>query len=559
MSSHRADGTLLLGYIWKKAKVYQPQQLLPYQPPGVTKKMLEINVSKTIFKKEKFFQILKELIQLPLNSPRKSFTINKGTLIDIKQAKSPLTAKILECLFDTWVSHKEFSTQEISKLLNTLYTAAEKYVETNSVSNYEILEEFQNYLDLDEGAYIQFFSNSTSNASILRKLNTFTSSLCSILEELDNIKSFRIQLKQNLTTLISHHEEPQLVLDEKLKETRNIVEKLNAAIDQIVKQAVLTIPTLNHSENIISSIEDVNNSHLQITNEDSSPDLITELLLEKVMDLDKFPEIKELIEKTLGDPGTISPTSQSTQRLSTLQEELASQGQTVKISQGHQITQPWPQISCPPLVNHQRTEPPPTLIAPPPQNMTHQTVTQPFHPQLLYTEAYRTQPPRPEAAFYIPHHSQYQIHQNITHPQYQDHQNIPHSQYHGHQTIPHSQYLAQSTIRSPASGSQGHSDQEKKTSWVKEDKQDPERSIQVLKVDIDRIRHKFKRFNDDMSDVTVDHMDNFKTSINATLKLVRDHIVSSSFNNWIEWLYQQKSFLEETIDNIIDKKPKSEI
>ena len=65
MSSHRADGTLLLGYIWKKAKVYQPQQLLPYQPPGVTKKMLEINVAKTIFKKESFFQILKELIQLP--------------------------------------------------------------------------------------------------------------------------------------------------------------------------------------------------------------------------------------------------------------------------------------------------------------------------------------------------------------------------------------------------------------------------------------------------------------------------------------------------------------
>ena len=114
--------------------------------------------------------------------------------------------------------------------------------------------------------------------------------------------------------------------------------------------------------------------------------------------------------------------------------------------------------------------------------------------------------------------------------------------------------MAQSTIRSPASGSQGHSDQEKKTSWVKEDKQDPERSIQVLKVDIDRIRHKFKRFNDDMSDVTVDHMDQFKTSINATLKLVRDHIVSSSFNNWIEWLYQQKAFLEEIIDNIIDKK-----
>ena len=173
-------------------------------------------------------------------------------------------------------------------------------------------------------------------------------------------------------------------------------------------------------------------------------------------------------------------------------------------------------------------------MAPPPQNMTHQTVTQPFHPQLLYTEAYRTQPPRPEAAFYIPHHSQYQIHQNITHPQYQDHHNIPHSQYHGHQTIPHSQYLAQSTIRSPASGSQGHSDQERKTSWVKDDKQDSERSIQVLKVDTDRIRHKFKRFNDDMSDVTVDHMDHFKASISATLKLVRDHIVSSSSNNWIE-------------------------
>merc|ERR1711954_538030 len=130
----------------------------------------------------------------------------------------------------------------------------------------------------------------TSDHSQIKKLNTFTSSLCSILEEFDNLKFLRIQLKQNLTTLISQHEEPQLVLDEKLKETRNKVEKLNSALDQIVKQAVLTIPTLNHSENIISSIEDVNNSHLQITNEDSSPDLITELLLEKVMDLDKFPE-----------------------------------------------------------------------------------------------------------------------------------------------------------------------------------------------------------------------------------------------------------------------------
>ena len=146
MILHWADGTLLLGYIWKKAKVYPPHQHLPYQPPGVTKKMLEINISKTIFKKESFFQILKELIQLPLNSPRKSFTINKCTLIDIKQAKSPLTSKILECLFDTWVSHKEFSTKEICTLLQTLYTAAEKYVETNSVSNYEIIEEFQTYL-----------------------------------------------------------------------------------------------------------------------------------------------------------------------------------------------------------------------------------------------------------------------------------------------------------------------------------------------------------------------------------------------------------------------------
>merc|ERR1711954_624045 len=142
-------------------------------------------------------------------------------------------------------------------------------------SNYEILEEFQ---------------TSTSNASILKKLNTFTSSLCSILEELDNLNFLRIQSKQNLTTLISQHEEPQLVLDEKLKETRNKVEKLNSAIDQIVKQADLTIPTLNHSDNILSSIEDVNNSHLQITNEDSSPELIIELLLEKVMDLYKFPE-----------------------------------------------------------------------------------------------------------------------------------------------------------------------------------------------------------------------------------------------------------------------------
>ena len=57
-----------------------------------------------------------------------------------------------------------------------------------------------------------------------------------------------------------------------------------------------------------------------------------------------------------------------------------------------------------------------------------------------------------------------------------------------------------------------------------------------------------------MSDVTVDHMDHFKASTSATLKTVRDHIVSSSSNNWIEWLYQQKAFLDEIIDNVIDMK-----
>merc|ERR1711954_557668 len=140
--------------------------------------------------------------------------------------------------------------------------------------------------------------NSTSNTSILKKLNTFTSSLCSILEELDNLKFLRIQLKQNLTTLISQHEEPQLFLDKKLKETRNKIEKLNSAIDHIVEQAVLTIPTLNHSDHKLSSIEYVNNSHHQITNEDSSPELIIDLPPEKVIDLDKFPEIRKLMEKT---------------------------------------------------------------------------------------------------------------------------------------------------------------------------------------------------------------------------------------------------------------------
>ena len=160
--------------------------------------MLEINISQTNFKKESFIEVLKELIQLPLTSPRKSFTIHKYTLINMKQAESPLTSKILQCLFDTRVSHKEFLTKEICMLLQTLYTAAEKFVEKKSVYNYEILEEFQTYLDQDEGEYINFFSNSTSNTSILKKLNTFTSSLCSILEELDNLKFLRIQLKQNL-------------------------------------------------------------------------------------------------------------------------------------------------------------------------------------------------------------------------------------------------------------------------------------------------------------------------------------------------------------------------
>ena len=264
--------------------------------------------------------------------------------------------------------------------------------------------------------------------------------------------------------------------------------------------------------------------------------IVIDLLLEKVIDLDKFPEIRELKEKTLGDPATISPTSQPTQRISTLQEELASQLQNVNLSQGHQNTQPWSQITCPPLVNHPRTEPPPTFMVAPPQNMTNQVFTQPFHPQLPYTDVYRTQAPRPDAAFYIPH-----------------------SQYQGHQNIPHSQYQPQSTIRSSASGSQGHLDQEGKPSWVKDDKQDSERSIQVLKADINRIRHKFKMINDDMSGVTGDHLDHFKASTIATLKNVRDLIVSSSSNNWIEWLYQQKCFLEETIESLIDKKSKSKL
>ena len=150
----------------------------------------------------------------------------------------------------------------------------------------------------------------------------------------------------------------------------------------------------------------------------------------------------------------------------------------MNLSQGHQNTQPWSQITCPPLENHPRTEPPPTFMVAPPKNMTNQVFTQPFHLQLPYTDVYRTQAPRPDAAFYIPH-SQYQGHQNIPHSQYQSHQNIPLSQYHGHQNIPHSQYHPQSTIRSSASGSQGHLDQEGKPSWVKDDKQDSERSIQV--------------------------------------------------------------------------------
>ena len=44
------------------------------------------------------------------------------------------------------------------------------------------------------------------------------------------------------------------------------------------------------------------------------------------------------------------------------------------------------------------------------------------------------------------------------------------------------------------------------------------------------------------------------TSTIATLKTVRDLIVSSSSNKWVEWLYQQKCFLEETIESLIDKK-----
>ena len=95
----------------------------------------------------------------------------------------------------------------------------------NSVYNYEILDEFQNNISQEEEAYINFFTNSTSNTSILKKLDTFTSSLCSILEELDNLKFLRIQLKQNLTNITSQHEEPQLFLDKKLKESRNKGEK----------------------------------------------------------------------------------------------------------------------------------------------------------------------------------------------------------------------------------------------------------------------------------------------------------------------------------------------
>ena len=158
--------------------------------------MLEINKSQTNFKKESFIEVLQELIKLPLTSHRKSFTIYKSTLINVKQAESPLTSKILLCLFDTRVSHKELSTKEICTLLQTLYTAAKKFVENNSVYNYEILEEFQNNLSQDEEAYIIIFMNSTSNTSILKKWDTFTSSLCSILEELDNLKFLRIQLKK---------------------------------------------------------------------------------------------------------------------------------------------------------------------------------------------------------------------------------------------------------------------------------------------------------------------------------------------------------------------------
>ena len=158
--------------------------------------MLEINISQANFKKESFIEVLKALMQLPLTSPRKSFTICKSTLINIKQAESPLTSKILQCLFDTQVSHQEFLTKKISTLLQTLYTAAVKFVENNSVYNYEILEEFQNNISQEEEAYINFFTNSTSNTSILKKLDTFTSSLCSNLEELHNLKFSRIQIKQ---------------------------------------------------------------------------------------------------------------------------------------------------------------------------------------------------------------------------------------------------------------------------------------------------------------------------------------------------------------------------
>ena len=60
--------------------------------------------------------------------------------------------------------------------------------------------------------------------------------------------------------------------------------------------------------------------------------------------------------------------------------------------------------------------------------------------------------------------------------------------------------------------------------------------------------------NDDMSGVTGDHLDHFKASTIAALKNVRDLIVSSSSNSWIEWLYQQKCFLKEAIESLIDKK-----
>ena len=114
----------------EKSKSLPTSPAPPLPATRCNKKMLEINISQTIFKKESFFQVLKELIQLPLNLPRKSFTIYKSTLIDIKQAESPLTSKILECLFDTWVSHKEFSTKEICTLLQTLYTAAKNLLKT---------------------------------------------------------------------------------------------------------------------------------------------------------------------------------------------------------------------------------------------------------------------------------------------------------------------------------------------------------------------------------------------------------------------------------------------